>query len=143
MSRANARLTPAGRRTLVDRIQHDARPIAHIAHIAHEMGISRATASRWWARYQQLGEAGLVDRTSRPHRSPLRTPREVEQRILQLRRRERLGPARIAARLGARVHGLPGLGPLWPQPGDSGSSGRCSVGRRLDRRKCLCCKGNL
>lgn len=63
------------------------------------MGISRATAYRWWARYQQLGEAGLVDRPSRPHHSPTRTAHRVEQRIISLRRRERLGPARIAARL--------------------------------------------
>jgi transposase InsO family protein len=96
MAHANARLTPAGRRILVRRIQTDPRPIAHIA---HEMGISRATASRWWTRYQQLGEAGLVDRPSTPHRSPQRTPALIERRILGLRRRERIGPVRIAARL--------------------------------------------
>jgi hypothetical protein len=50
-------------------------------------------------RYQQLGEAGLVDRPSIPAHSPRRTAAQVEQRILRLRRRERLGPARIAARL--------------------------------------------
>jgi helix-turn-helix protein len=65
VAHANARLTPAGRRTLVRRIETDPRPIAHIA---HEMGISRATASRWWTRYQQQGEAGLVDRSSIPYR---------------------------------------------------------------------------
>jgi hypothetical protein len=64
------------------------------------MGISRTTASRWWGRYQQLGQAGLVDRPSIPPHSPRRTAARVEQRILRLRRRERLGPARIAARLG-------------------------------------------
>jgi transposase-like protein len=97
MAHANARLTPAGRLTLVGRIA--AQPRRPIAHIAHEMGISRATAYRWWARYQQLGEAGLVDRPSIPAHSPRRTPARLEQRILRLRRRERLGPARIAARL--------------------------------------------
>jgi hypothetical protein len=64
------------------------------------MGISRTTAYRWWARYQQLGQAGLVDRPSIPTHSPRRTAAPLEQRILRLRRRERLGPARIAARLG-------------------------------------------
>jgi hypothetical protein len=64
MAHANARLTPAGRLILVGRIAaHPRRPIAHIA---HEMGISRTTAYRWWTRYQQLGEAGLVDRPSIP-----------------------------------------------------------------------------
>ena len=98
MAHANARLTPAGRLTLVERIT--AQPRRPIAHIAHEMGVSRTTAYRWWTRYQQLGQAGLVDRPSIPLRSPRRTPTRLEQRILRLRRRERLGPARIAARLG-------------------------------------------
>jgi transposase-like protein len=98
MAHANARLTPAGRLTLVQRIS--VQPRRPIAHIAHEMGISRTTASRWWARYQQLGQAGLVDRPSIPAHSPRRTTARLEQRILGLRRRERLGPARIAARLG-------------------------------------------
>jgi transposase-like protein len=72
MVHANARLTPAGRLTLVGRIA--AQPRRPIAHIAHEMGISRTTAYRWWARYQQLGQAGLVDRPSIPTHSPRRTP---------------------------------------------------------------------
>jgi transposase InsO family protein len=98
MAHANARLTPAGRLILVQRIS--AQPRRPIAHIAHEMGISGTTACRWWGRYQQLGAAGLVDRPSIPTHSPRRTTARVEQRILRLRRRERLGPARIAARLG-------------------------------------------
>jgi hypothetical protein len=68
---ANARLTPAGRRTLVRRIETDPRPIAHIA---HEMGVSRATAYRWWGRYQQLGEPGLLDRPSIPTPAPTAWP---------------------------------------------------------------------
>jgi transposase-like protein len=105
MAHANARLTPAGRLTLVGRIS--VQPRRPIAHIAHEMGISPTTAYRWWARYQQFGQAGLVDRPSIPAPSPRRTTARVERRILGLRRRERLGPARIAARLGlpaATVH---------------------------------------
>jgi len=68
MAHANARLTPAGRLILVGRIA--AHPRRLIAHIAHEMGISRTTAYRWWGRYQQLGQAGLVDRPSIPAHSP-------------------------------------------------------------------------
>jgi hypothetical protein len=52
MAHANARLTPAGRLVLVGRIA--AQPRRPIAHIAHEMGVSRTTAYRWWGRYQQL-----------------------------------------------------------------------------------------
>jgi transposase InsO family protein len=88
---ANARLTPVGRRTLIERIQQG-RPVAHVA---AEMGISRATAYKWWARFRAEGWAGLVDRSSRPHRCPHQTSRRVERRIESLRRRRKLGPVRI------------------------------------------------
>jgi transposase InsO family protein len=93
---ANAKLTIAGRKTLIERIQAG-RPIAHVA---DELGISRATAYKWWARWRHEGPAGLVDRSSRPRSCPTRTPRRVERRIEQLRRRRKLGPARIAGIVG-------------------------------------------
>ena len=39
----NAKLTPAGRRLLVEHIS-SGRPVAHVA---HEMGVARQTAYRW------------------------------------------------------------------------------------------------
>ncbi|MCK9485368.1 MAG: IS481 family transposase [Dehalococcoidia bacterium] len=93
---ANAKLTAAGRLLLVQRIA-TGRPIAHVA---REMGVARQTASRWWQRWLAEGESGLHDRSSRPRRSPRRTPHAVERRIERLRRRLKLGPVRIAYRLG-------------------------------------------
>lgn len=93
---ANARLTPWGRLELVRRIA-GGRPVAHVA---AEMGVSRPTAYKWWNRWQLDGAAGLVDRSSRPHRCPHRTPRRVARQVEALRRREKLGPRRIAFRLG-------------------------------------------
>lgn len=87
----NARLNLHGRRLLIDRIQQG-RPIAHVA---HELGISRQTAYKWWGRWRHHGDAGLVDRSSRPHRCPTRTRRSAERRVEHLRRRRKLGPARI------------------------------------------------
>ncbi|MGI9613913.1 MAG: IS481 family transposase [Acidimicrobiales bacterium] len=92
MSHRNARLTPAGRKILIERIAAG-RPIAHVA---AEMGISRATAHKWWRRWQIEGTDGLQDRSSRPHRCPTRTRRVVEDRIVRLRRTRKWGPARIS-----------------------------------------------
>jgi transposase InsO family protein len=92
----NAKLTPAGRALLVQRIA-SGRPIAHVA---AEMGLARQTASRWWKRWQQEGDAGLLDRSSRPLRSPRRCPVAIEKNIEKLRRTRKLGPARIGYRLG-------------------------------------------
>src|SRR3954453_15152993 len=64
------------------------------------MGISRKCVRTWIARYAAEGEAGLADRSSRPHTSPTRTPAAVEDRILELRSRERRGPAWLGAELG-------------------------------------------
>ena len=96
MLHRNAKLTPAGRRLLVDRIA-SGRPVAHVA---AEMGVARQTAHRWWRRFVAEGESGLQDRSCRPRRSPRRTPRALERRIERLRRRQKLGAVRIGYRLG-------------------------------------------
>jgi transposase len=93
---ANARLTPQGRMTLVSRIAAG-RPVAHVA---AEMGVSRKTAGTWWHRYQLEGTSGLLDRSSQPRRSPTKVPARTERRIIRLRQRRKLGPARIASILG-------------------------------------------
>jgi transposase InsO family protein len=92
----NARLTIHTRRLLIDRIQQG-RPVAHVA---AEMGVSRATAYKWWARWRREGDVGLWDRSSRPRRCPTRTRRSAERRIEVLRRSRKLGPARIGPILG-------------------------------------------
>ena len=96
MLHRNAKLTPSGRHVLVQRIA-SGRPAAHVA---AEMGVARKTAYKWWQRWLSEGEAGLEDRSSRPRRSPARVPYSLEKRIVRLRRRKKLGPARIAWRLG-------------------------------------------
>lgn len=88
----NAPLTPAGRLLLCQRIEHG----WPVAHAAGSMGISRDRAYVWWRRYQADGVDGLEDRSSRPHRSPTKTKPSRERRIVGLRQRRGLGPARIA-----------------------------------------------
>ena len=96
MSHRNAPLTPTGRLLLCQRIE-DGSPIAHVA---AAMGISRQCAHKWWARYQEHGEPGLEDRSSRPHSSPTRTPPRLEAKVLRKRSLHKLGPHRIADDLG-------------------------------------------
>lgn len=47
--------------------------------------ISRRTGYKWWERYLAEGEAGLADRSRRPHTSPQQTAAEREARVLALR----------------------------------------------------------
>jgi transposase InsO family protein len=88
----NARLTPQGRLLLCQRIEGG----WPVAHAAAAMGISRDRAYVWWHRYQEEGLSGLEDRSSRPHRCPTRTKPSIERRVVTLRQKRGLGPARIA-----------------------------------------------
>ena len=92
----NARLTHWGRQELVRRVEAG----TPVAHVAAQMNVSRDTAHKWWRRYldDPQGEWWL-DRSSRPRRSPTKTRRKVERKILSPRRNKKLGPARIAGRL--------------------------------------------
>lgn len=90
----NAPLTPEGRMRLVMRCR--TRPIAHVA---AEMGISRATASKWVNRYRKFGELGLVDRSSAPHGQPTATSGDLVDRIEAMRREHKWSASRIAFEL--------------------------------------------
>jgi transposase InsO family protein len=97
VSHANALLTPRGR-LLLARCVVDQRWTLRRA--AERFQVSATTAARWAGRYREQGAAGMVDRSSRPHRSPRRTPTRLERRILKVRVIRRWGPARIGFLLG-------------------------------------------
>jgi transposase InsO family protein len=71
-----------------------------VTDVARLFGRSRQTVHKWLARYAAEGMAGLLDLSRRPHTSPTSLPTRNVQQILQLRRREKIGPSRIALRLG-------------------------------------------
>ncbi len=79
----NAHTCPKSRRLLVERIESGAWSLTAAAEAA---GVSERTAYRWLARWRAEGDAGLLDRSSRPHRIPNRTAPERERVIEQLRR---------------------------------------------------------
>jgi transposase InsO family protein/transposase len=86
---ANARLSPNGRRLLVDRLELDGWDIREAAAAA---GISVRTARKWLARWRAEGESGLMDRSSAPKTVANKTdPRTVEL-IAALRKLRFSGP---------------------------------------------------
>jgi transposase InsO family protein len=70
------------------------------AHVAEQLGISRATAYKWVRRHRAEGDAGLEDRSSRPRRSPRRLSPTIEAEILAARATWRYGPDRLGPLLG-------------------------------------------
>lgn len=99
MSHANARLAPAGRLIMIQRIQSG----RAVAHVAAEMGVSRTTAWRWWRRFREHGPAGLVDRSSVARTHPRRTTPCTETRVRIMRALTRRGPVLIASKLGLQA----------------------------------------
>jgi transposase InsO family protein len=93
----NAALTPKARLKLARLIVDDGWPVAWAA---QRFQVAWPTAKRWADRYRAQGEAGMGDRSSRPHRSPTRTPQPVVRKIVHLRWRHKLGPVAIADRVG-------------------------------------------
>lgn len=94
MTHANAPLTPLGRARLAALITQQGWSVRRAA---ERFQVSPATASKWAARARSGGS--MMDRSSRPHRSPNRTASRVERRIVALRFARRWGPHRIGFHL--------------------------------------------
>jgi transposase InsO family protein len=139
MAHANARLGPAGRRELVRLIIEVGMSERQAAAC---LSVSPCTAHRWKQRWltataveRSVGRWAL-DRSSRPHRSPQRTPAEIEAKVCAARERTGWGPRLIAGEIGVahstvhailRRHGRsrapraarqPFVRYEWPCPGD-------------------------
>ncbi|OCB55842.1 transposase, partial [Mycobacterium malmoense] len=97
MSHRNAPLSETGRLRLARCVVEERWPLRRAA---ERFQVSPTTAWRWASRYRTLGAAGMADRSSRPHRSPRRTPTRTERRIIKVRVLRRWGPARIGYMLG-------------------------------------------
>jgi transposase InsO family protein len=97
VSHANAALTPRGRLKLARLIVDQHWPISQAA---IRFQVSWPTAKRWSQRDELEGEAGMADRSSRPHRMPRLSPKPVVRKIVHLRWKQRLGQLEIAARVG-------------------------------------------
>jgi transposase InsO family protein len=144
---ANAKLGLAGRLALVRAIEEG----LSLKAAAAAFSVSPATAHRWWHRWLD-GERrleALLDRSSRPKRSPRLLAFELQERICDCRRKTGWGPRLVAAATGfahstvwkvLRRHGLsrrlaaskePANRYEWPCPGDLLHMDVCSYARFL------------
>jgi transposase InsO family protein len=121
MAHASARLTPLGRRLLVDRIAAG----WSITRATQAVGISRQSGSKWWHRFRLEGTIGLVDRSSAVRHQARRLPATVVAELCARRLERRVGPhvlawethlARSTVYGILRRHRLNRLDRLEPQP---------------------------
>ncbi len=93
----NAPLTVEGRRRMVGCVLDRGWTVEAAA---ERFQVDAKTVRKWRDRYLAEGEAGLEDRSSRPHRSPNRTPRSIRRRVIHLRRKRRWGADHIGFEVG-------------------------------------------
>ncbi len=134
MAHANARTNLFARRLIIERVAAG----WPAAHVAEQLGVSRATVHKWLRRHAEGGDAALVDRSSRPVRMPNRTSQQVEKRVLAARRRRKRGAVVLAGDLGlnpstvGRIlarHGVAHLAAIDPITGERVRSSRRSENR--------------
>ena len=66
-----------------------------MSELCERYGISRPTGYKWVLRIQGEGEAGLPDLSHTPRSHPLKTPWEIEERILAARSKYRWGAKKL------------------------------------------------
>jgi transposase InsO family protein len=95
---ANAKLGLAGRLALVQAIEDG----LTLKAAAAAFSVSPATAHRWWHRWLDGGRRreALLDRSSRPHRSPRQLAPRLEEAICACRRDTGWGPRLVAGATG-------------------------------------------
>jgi transposase InsO family protein len=132
---ANAKLGLAGRLALVRRIEEG----RSLRAAAVAFGVSPATAHRWWHRWIDGGRRpdSLLDRSSRPRRSPRLLAPELADRICACRRETGWGPRLVAGATGF-AHST-----VWRVLWRAGISRRAASSREPANRYEWPCPGDL
>jgi len=76
---------------------------------AERFQVDPKTVRKWRDRFLTEGEGGLQDRSSRPRRSPNRTPRRLCRQVVRLRRKRRWGAAHIGFEVGLAASTVQGI----------------------------------
>ena len=87
------------------KVLHHAERSGNTAKTCRYFGVSRSTFYRWQRRYKQGGESRLKNEKPIPINPANKTPDEIEEKVLYLRKKYHLGPIRIVWYL-ARYHSI-------------------------------------
>jgi transposase InsO family protein/transposase-like protein len=104
-------------------LRHYEEVTGNVAQTCRYYGISRPTFYKWLHRYEELGEQGLRDGSSRPLVSPNATRGEIIGKIVYLRQHYHFGPLKISMYL-RRYHDI-----------EIGHSGVWRILKRLDMNR--------
>jgi transposase InsO family protein len=104
-------------------LRHCEEVTGNVAQTCRYYGISRPTFYKWLHRYEELGEQGLRDGSSRPLVSPNATRGEIVGKIVYLRQHYHFGPLKISMYL-RRYHDI-----------EIGHSGVWRILKRLDMNR--------
>ena len=132
---ANAKLGLAGRLALVAAVERG----LSVKAAAAAFNVSPATVHRWWHRWLDGGRRpeALLDRSSRPHRSPALLAAELQERICACRRQTGWGPRLVAAATGF-AHST-----VWKVLKRAGISRRLAAAKEPANRYEWPCPGDL
>jgi transposase InsO family protein len=132
---ANAKLGLGGRLALVAAVESG----LSLRAAATAFNVSPATAHRWWHRWLDGGRRPetLVDRSSRPHRSPRLLAAGLQERICACRRETGWGPRLVAGATGF-AHST-----VWKVLKRAGISRRSRPAKELANRYEWPCPGDL
>lgn len=82
-------------------------PGVNRAELCRRFNISRKTAYKLLHRFRSEGVNGIADRSRRPHHSPTRTAKQIEQQVVKLRAQYHWGGRKITHRLRVSGHAAP------------------------------------
>ena len=88
---------PGGRRRMVECLVERKWTVTATA---ERFQVDAKTVRKWRDRFLTEGESGLRDWSSRPRRSPNRTPRHLRRRVIRLRKKRRWGADHIGYEIG-------------------------------------------
>ncbi len=109
-------------------LEHAAR-IGNVRKACRYFGVARSGFYVWKNAYETQGDEGLINQKPCPYNPRLRTPPEIVEKVLHLRRTYHLGPTRIVWYL-ERYHGITICGATaLPHPATQRPEPRTQPGR--------------